>query len=62
MSVNENSGKKDLTLPDDRQDNIWRKLKLLASEKGHGRLRCEIVIRDGRICEVRHREFEGVIR
>ena len=60
MSV-ENSQKKELT-PEDRQDSIWARLKNVAAEKGHGRLKCEIVIRDGHICEVRHREFEGVIR
>ena len=58
----ENNQKNNLTTNEDRQDNIWRKLKMLASDKGHGKLRCEIIIKDGRIQEVRHREFEGIIR
>ena len=54
--------KKDLTTPEDRQDSILRKLKDLAAEKRHGQLECRIVVRDGKIQEIRHRDFEGVIR
>lgn len=54
-------GKKNLTEAEDRQDSIWRKLKDLAANNGHGRLKCEIVIRDGPIQEIRHQPFEGVI-
>lgn len=56
------NSKKNLTTADDRQDIIFQQLKDLALEKRHGMLECKIVIRDGRIQEVRHRDFEGVIR
>jgi hypothetical protein len=58
----EKKEKKPLTTLDSRQDTILLKLKELALEKGFGKLKCEIVIREGRICEVRHQPFEGVIR
>jgi hypothetical protein len=58
----EKKEKKPLTTLDDRQDTIFLKLKELAKEKGFGTLECKLVIREGRVCEVRHRDFEGVIR
>lgn len=60
--MSENFEKKPLTTLEDRQNNILRKLILLASDKRNGKLRCEILIRDGLIFEIRHREFENVIR
>jgi hypothetical protein len=58
----EKKTKKPLTSPEIRHDTILCKLKLLAQEKQFGKLKCEIVIHAGYISEIRHSEFEGVIR
>jgi len=47
---------------DDPEYRIWQKLIELAREKGYGELVARIIIHDGKIKEIRHREFEGVIR
>ena len=47
---------------DDPEFRIWLKLVKLAREKGYGELVARIIIHDGKIKEIRHKEFEGVIR
>lgn len=54
--------KKELTAADSRQDNVLSKLKVLAKELDYGTFQAEVKIADGRIVEVRYREFVGVIR
>ena len=54
--------KKELTAADGRQDNIFLKLKVLAKEFDYGTFQAEVKVADGRIVEVRYREFIGVIR
>jgi hypothetical protein len=57
-----NNTKTGLTNAAERQENIWRKLKLLAFEKQYGSLKCEVVIHAGHIVEIRHQDFIGSIR
>lgn len=47
---------------DNPEYRIWLKLVELAREKGFGELVARIIIHDGKITEIRHREFEGIIR
>ena len=54
--------KKELTAADARQDNIFLKLKEFAKEHNYGTFQAEVKICDGRIVEIRHRDFVGVIR
>lgn len=57
-----NSQKKVLTRAKVNPDIIWERLKAIAKDKQFGTLKCEVVIHAGRITEVRHQEFIGVIR
>ena len=57
----EEKSRKSLT-NDDKEYNIWLKLKALAREKQYGQLEAKIIIHNGKIVEVRHKDFEGVIR
>jgi hypothetical protein len=54
--------KKSLQKPINRQEYIWQKLKILAVEKRHGVLKCEIKIRDGNIEEIRTQEIVTILR
>ena len=53
--------RKDLTNCE-KECTIWLKLKKLAKDKRYGTLDAKIIIHDGKVTEIRHKEFEGVIR
>jgi len=57
----EDNSKKDLTNCK-KECTIWLKLVALAKEKKHGVFFSKIFVHDGKIREIRHRDFEGSIR
>jgi hypothetical protein len=54
--------KKELTSPEGRENNIFQQLKDVAREKQFGSLKCEILVHQGHIVEVKHQPFVSVIR
>ena len=58
----ENNEKNILTGADKKQDNILLKLKALAMRLEYGTMQMEVKINDGRIVEMRYKDFVGVIR
>ena len=57
----EEKSEKSLT-KDDKEYSIWLKLKALAREKQYGQFEAKIIVHDGKIVEIRHKDFEGIIR
>ena len=53
--------RKDLTNCE-KECTIWLKLKKLAVDRQYGTLDAKIIIHGGKVTEIRHKDFEGVIR
>jgi hypothetical protein len=53
--------RKDLTNCE-KECTIWLRLQELCKNKGYGTLEASICVNDGKITEIRYREFEGKIR
>jgi len=61
-SESQKFSKKTLQKPINKQEYLWQKLKILAIEKKHGVLKCEIKISDGKIVEIRAQEIVTILR
>ena len=50
------------TQAEQRENNIFHKLKELARSQQYGKMKCEVLIKEGHVIEIRPEVMVGVIR